>query len=299
MFRTFGCTWLLASFLIAGCGTSGSGNNMGADGGSSGAERTVDSCTTNIATGAPAFFQMFRCVDVSVSGTNISINTQSLPPHKSYYYGAGSPNYTAFDTSRGAMYKPNPNKIATLSKTFQIPSSPVPKGITITTAMVDTMANTNPEEYPLGPVGVALDSVTIFNDQAAPGDNIANEAYTFDSYNAHPDQMGEYHYHTNTPGPLEVLKAQSLVTSTQPGSAELEIFGIMCDGTVVLGCTEASGAAASSAGLDAQNGHVHDIMNKSGAVLFSNRYHTHVCPTKLGGHKYTPEIQYYKTCTRL
>lgn len=94
---------------------------------------------------------------------------------------------------------------------------------------------TSNEEYPLSFAGVALDSVPLFNPLAAPEDDIAKEQFTFDSYNSHPIQDGQYHYHTNSPGPLEVLESISLITNTTPGSAEIELFGMMCDGTVVLG----------------------------------------------------------------
>ena len=148
----------------------------------------------------------------------------------------------------------------------------------------------------MGAAGVALDSVVMFNPLAAPGDDIEDEKYTFDNYNGHPAGT-TYHYHTNTPGPLEVLKRMGLTTSTTPGSAAMEVFGVMCDGTLIMGCTEADGSAPDSAGFDAQNGHVHDIKDKSGAVLLAGRYHTHVCPTQFKNHRFTPEIQYYDSCS--
>ena len=94
-----------------------------------------------------------------------------------------------------------------------------------------------------------------------------------------------------------MLTATRLATTSIPGQAELEVYGILCDGTLVLGCTELDGTRASSADFDAQNGHVHDLRDKAGVLHFAGRYHTHVCAA-LSTHPFTPEIQYYDTCAR-
>ncbi|HLL06595.1 MAG TPA: YHYH protein [Myxococcaceae bacterium] len=294
-------SWMKWPLLVAllGCGACGDSETPDPTdptnpGGS--AERTLENCQTNIAQDAPDFFKnYFRCVNVTMSGSSVVITTQSLPPHRSAYYGTSHPNYAPFDTSRGPQYKQNPNTIATLNVRLTIPMQPTPKGLTISPAMIDGVVGTSTHEYSLGAVGVALDSVALFNPLAAPGDSIEQEQYTFDSYNAHPTQRGEYHYHTTSPGPLEVLKAKGLVTTSQPGAAELEVLGIFCDGTVVLGCTELNGATPQSADFDKQNGHVHDLVDKAGTVMMADRYHTHVCPSRYT-YKYTPEIQYYSSC---
>jgi hypothetical protein len=179
-----------------------------------------------------------------------------------------------------------------------MPLEPVARGITIDSSLVDGLAGTSTLEYPLGAIGVAVDGVAIYSGLAAPGDRIDTEQYTFDDYEAHPDNRGSYHYHTATPGPLEALAHAGLVTHTTPGAAELEIYGVLCDGTVVLGCTELDGSAPRTDDLDAQNGHVHDLVDRAGTVELRARYHTHVCPARLPGDRYTPEIMYYGTCTR-
>ena len=117
----------------------------------------------------------------------------------------------------------------------------------------------------------------MFNPLAAPGDDIANEQFTFDPFNAHPSPDGAYHYHRDSPGPQAT------------GS---DALGVMCDGTWVLGCTELDGGAASEAVLDAQNGHVHAITG------LGERYHVHICSTFTTHTRvYTPEIQFYSSCT--
>jgi hypothetical protein len=268
--------------LLAACGAdAASGPDSGTD------LRTLDSCATSIAADAPAFYQRyFACVTITTGGDGtVTIATSDLPPHPSYYYGAGDPNYVEFDTSRGADYHPNPNVLEAQDVEITIPPAPTSRGLTITDTMVDGIAGTSPFEMPGGPIGVALDSVALFSGLAAPGDDIALERFTFDSYQAHPAPGGAYHYHTVMPGPLEVLAAR--------GIADVEVYGIQCDGTVVLGCTELDGSAPTGA-LDGQGGHVGDLVDEEGTVHFTARYHTHVCAT---GHAYTPEIQYYSTCS--
>ncbi len=232
-------------------------------------------------------------------GEDTVLSTDALPPHLTYYYGIGHPNFEPFDAARGLEYQPNKNMISSHRFEIKVPASPVAKGLIVNVALVDGVVASSKEEYGLGPVGVALDSVAIFNPLARPGDDIDKEKFTFDSYSAHPTPDGTYHYHQSSRGPLEVLLARGLTTSAVPGATLVELFGIMCDGTLVLGCTELDGTAApETLALDAQGGHLSDVKDERGTVHFANRYHTHVCPSRPGGQRYTPEIQYYNACGR-
>ncbi len=272
---------IVLPLAVAACGGDDDASSTTTGGGSGGA-RTLETCETSIAADAPEpFASYFRCVTVTTTADAIVVSTRSLPPHPSYYYGEGDPNYADFDTTRGAEYHPNPNVLAERAVSFSIPREPTPKGIAVTADLVDGVVGTSADEYPMGPAGVALDSVPLFNPLAAPGDDIEQEKYTFDDYSAHPAPDGTYHYHTSSNGPLEVLAAI--------GSGGLELYGAMCDGTLVLGCSELDGSTPDPAGLDAQGGHVHDVAD-AGGVLAAARYHTHVCAT---GRRFTPEIQFY------
>lgn len=303
--------WIAAAFLAcAACTDDRSSPSQSADMGSdtgmdSGTQapdvsdadgaRTLANCQTRIGEGVPDFFaRYFRCVDIQLDGDEVVIQTDNLPPHPTYYYGEGHPNYVAFDTSRGDQYRPNPNTLDLTEVTVRVPLAPVAKGLTVFADMVDTQMNTSPEEYGGGPRGVALDSVVLFDDQAAPGDDIAEEFFTFDSFFAHPAGT-MYHYHTASPGPLEVLADLGLTTSTVPTKGDIELYGVMCDGTVVLGCTELDGGDITG-DLDAQNGHVHDLVDELGNTMLAQRYHTHVCEGRFS-HVYGPEIQYYQACS--
>jgi hypothetical protein len=82
--------------------------------------------------------------------------------------------------------------------------------------------------------------------------------------------------------------------STVYGEGDIELYALMCDGTVVLGCTELDGSAPNSSDFDAQNGHIHDVMDADGIGL-ENRYHTHVCADVFVDYPFFPEIAYYDT----
>ena len=75
----------------------------------------------------------------------------------------------------------NPNKITAMNYTFTLPRFPE--------------AATNNEGTPFGPMGVSINSVVFYNQQAAPGDDILEELNTFDQYEGHPTNTGSYHYH--------------------------------------------------------------------------------------------------------
>lgn len=257
---------------------------------------TPDNCDQSFTDDAPDFFRdYFACVQVSATTDAISVFTTNEPPYPSYYYGEGHPNYAEFDYTRGDEYDPNPNTLAAQAIFVTIPTNPVANGTVITTDTVDGEIDTSEDEYPMGPVGIGVDSVLLFNAFAAPGHDIAEERFTFDDYGGHPSDHDEYHHHTSSSGALYVLQHLGLVSTIATGSAELELYGIMCDGTVVMGCTELDGTSIEGTTLDAQGGHVTDLVDTAGVTHFSERYHTHICPS-LGGYTYTPELAYYENC---
>jgi hypothetical protein len=257
--------------------------------------RTLENCETSIADEVPLFYQDFyRCADIALAGDEIAITTIDLPPHASPYYPPDDPNWVAFD-ERGGTHFQNPNEIAEQSMTVTVPVEPVAKGITVTAELVDLTAGTSDDEYP-GGNGVQIDGTLLFAAMAAPGDDITEEEYTFDTWEGHPQNTGIYHHHGPNPAGLAALVALGFATTDTPGEAELEVYGIMCDGTVILGCTEMDGSAPAGT-FDAQGGHVHDLVGEDGTTYFSDRYHTHMCEP-LTGHGYTPEIQYYEGCAR-
>lgn len=297
------CLWACSGTTCTQTTTTSDESNTCVTGSQATFECTPDSCTTSISDDVPSFFKKyFRCVTITLDGDQIVIQSNGTPPHKTSYYtfdtnNESHPNFTAFDTSGGRS--PNPNVISTNSFTVRIPVNPTSKGLTIDDALVDGANGSSTDEFQMGSAGVGLDGVALFNSLAAPGDDINDELFTFDSYDGHPAINGTYHYHTATKGPLEVLEALGILSAgdTAPGSAAIEIYGIMCDGTVVMGCTELDGSIPSDADFDSQNGHVHDLVDTDGVTQLVNRYHVHVCPDRYTTHIFNPEIQFYEDCT--
>jgi hypothetical protein len=260
-----------------------------------GAVLTLDNCESSFGLGVDPFYSTyFSCVDVVASGNNTVITSDNFPPYESWYYNTADENYIEF-VSQGTGYYLNPNTISSQDLTISIVDNPITKGLTINDALVDGIVGTNSDEYSMGAVGVALNGVAIFNPLAAPGDDIEDEKFSFDFYSGHPTNMGYYHYHSSTKGPLEVLSHKGLIQTPTVGSGEIELYGMMCDGTLILGCTELDGSVSSNSDFDAQNGHIHDITDGTN-IFFLNRYHTHICTDTYTGHKFTPEIQYYEGC---
>jgi len=255
-------------------------------------ELTLANCAQSYEDGVPTFYsRYFACIDVTKNAGGTQLSTDCLPPHLSPYYPADNPNYVSFDKRGGSHYK-NPGEIGALNYSVTIPDNPTPKGITINASLVDNTMNTSTEEYRGGPVGVALNGVAIFAAMAGPGDDLVEEAFTFDLYEGHP-AGNTYHYHFETPGPLEVLVERGLSNNANPSEGSMELYGVMCDGTIVMGCTELDGSNPNDADFDAQNGHLHDIGDGT-TSFFTNRYHTHVCPSKWPAYPFFPEIAYYE-----
>ena len=254
---------------------------------------TILNCLSNV----PFYLDEYiRCVDIKVDDDYVNIVTTGLPPHNSNYYLETSPNFVEFDDTRGKDYFESPNKLEANKLTFSVPRNPVARDIVIDEELVDGLVTTSEYEYPPGPAGVALDGVFLFSHLAESGGDIAQEQYSFDAYNGHPSEDGEYHYHTASRGPLEVLRESGEIQTVTPGAAEKEIYGVMCDGTIVLGCTETDGRLPTSSEFDSQNGHVHDLLDEGGDSLIDERYHTHICPGEFPQWKNMPEIQYYTEC---
>lgn len=303
------CLWLAGCYVVS--------HDVTLDSVSSSTELTLDNAPTVISEDVPEFFKRyFRNVAIDFEDHHdgplfyrvLCIRTRGLPPHKSYYYGEDHPNFEEFP---GNLEMAAPNLIAEQDVTFQLPiifasdgtAITLPESSVIDSSTVDGTSG-DADEYPLGPAGVAIDGVLLFAGFADPPDELRDEIPTFDSYHAHPDcvdpsdpaMCGRYHYHEVTAGPLEVLESEGYVTDTTPGMGEIEVYGIMIDGTVVLGCVELDGSSYDTAGLDTQGGHVHDIIASDGTAMFENHYHIHMCP-KAGQRRYTPEVRYYRAGT--
>lgn len=187
-----------AAAVAISCGTSDSGS-------------TTTGCTTSIDSGAAAWVSSnFKCVTLSKSGTNYVFNTQDVPQYDSYYFGSTDSRYEAIPSGNSG----NPNKISTQNYTLTIPANPT--------------LGTSASATAMDAVGIAVNGLLIFNNQANAPDTLANELATMDSANGHPTGSGVYHMHSE---PLKIT------------NNDAKLVGVMRDGFPIYGRLEESGAA--------------------------------------------------------
>jgi hypothetical protein len=175
----------------------------------------------------PAMYSKFNSnLTISVDGNYVVIKSTAIPDHKSPYFPIGDSRYEAYNGSN-PLWMQNPNHIISQNLTFKVPISPAE-------------ASTH-QATPLGPIGVSLNGVPFFNQYAGPGQPLTNEINSFDQYNGHPQQFGQYHYHVE-PLYITSLKGKS------------SLLGVLLDGFPVYGPLE-NGSTLTDTDLDAYHGH--------------------------------------------
>jgi hypothetical protein len=175
----------------------------------------------------PALYSKFSSsLQVYTEGNYVVIKTTSVPDHKSPYFTTTDSRYEAYNGSN-VNFMLNPNRIISQSLTFKIPIAPA--------------ESSSKSATPLGPIGVATNGVAMFNQYAGPATPLTNEINSFDQYNGHPQQTGQYHYHV-----------EPTYITTQKGKSSL--IGVLLDGYPVYGAVE-NGVTLTSANLDAYHGH--------------------------------------------
>lgn len=219
-------------------------------------EEDLGSGTGNDSIAAP-YDQFVSGVSVSRDGATMVIESDGVPDHKSPYFAATDSRYEAYNGTNAAFSK-NPNRIQTQSLTFRIPADPAPATTRQSTA--------------LGPIGVALNGVPLYNQYAGPNQPLAGEINSFDQYNGHPQMSGQYHYHV-----------EPLSLTARNGKSSL--IGFLLDGYPVYG-PEEDGAAVAESTLDVYHGHFHATPEYPDGV-----YHYHVS----AGAPYINGGQYYGT----
>ncbi len=194
------------------------------------------------------YHKFYNVTEVYQDGDFVVIETPGIPEHKSPYYSGTEWEADLYEAYNGSntSWNQNPNKIAIQNYTFKIPLNPA----------VDVAHSATP----LGPIGVALNGVPIFNQYAAPGDDLADEINTFDQYNGHPTMDGTYHYHVEPTYLTTLLGSESII-------------GFLLDGFPVYGPKE-DGVTVTNADLDVYHGHSHATVDYPEGI-----YHYHITST--------------------
>lgn len=212
-----------------------------------GCNKQPEATATNPVAVPAVYSKIYGATSITNDGIYITIKTNGMPDHKSVYYPVANPLYEAFSgtTFGGNGFVKNPNTIATQTLTFNIPVNPV---VAVTHAAT-----------PLGPIGVALNGVALFNQYAGPNNQaLTGEIASFDKYYGHPQQTGQYHYHVE---PLYLTTVKSVKSG---------LMGFLLDGFPVYGPQEENGTVVTSAAVDAYHGHVHATIDYPTGI-----YHYH------------------------
>lgn len=172
-------------------------------------------------------FYHTTAVTVTVGEEYLTIVSTNQPDHKSMYWATNNSLYEAYSEPNNPDFKKNPNSILSQNFSYKIPRYPI--------AATTNTATT------FGPMGLAVNSVAFFNQNAAPGDDILEELNTFDQYEGHPAQSGDYHYHLEP------------VWLTQELGDDV-FLGLLLDGFPVYGPVE-DGVRLTNDDLDDFHGH--------------------------------------------
>lgn len=184
---------------------------------------------TSTTTIPDVYKKVYGNTDMYIDGDFLVIKTNSLPDHKSPYYKGTQWESAKYEAYNGTgTFNQNPNKIAQSNLTFRIPMKP-------------TVAS-NHSATPMGPIGVGINGVPLFNQYAAGGSPLTNEIVSFDQYGGHPQQQGQYHYHVE---PIYLTK----------NKGKDALLGFLLDGFPVYGPQE-NGKTITNSDLDVYHGHI-------------------------------------------
>lgn len=232
MTRTSHGTFLLITLFTGGCGGSSDSADAGPctliDNTSETATVAPDGChvldrdTTacdaqRSAAGLTGVWLDFSCrVTLTAAAGGVEAQADGRPDHRSNYFDSGDMCWEEYDHAE------NPNEIATRSYALTFPSAP------------DT---TETSMQMIAVVGLAVNGVPIYANFAAPGDDIFEEALTFDRCGGHPQMQGAYHYHSE---PYAISYDDD------------RLIGVLRDGNPIYGRRDPDGTLPA---LDAYGGH--------------------------------------------
>jgi len=202
----------------------------------------ANSGTVDISVVASKFYNS-DAVSVMVTDTEVIISSSDQPDHVSMYYDQSNSLYEAYDEPNNPDFMQNPNKIELHNYVFTLPRFPVEAS--------------NKQTTDFDAIGVSVNSVVFFNQNAAPGDDILEELNTFDQYEGHPQPEGVYHYHIEPTWLTQKL-------------GDDQFLGFLLDGFPVYGPVE-NGVRMTNTDLDDYHGHSHVTADFPDGI-----YHYHI-----------------------
>ncbi len=209
---------------------------------------TDDTDTGGTATVPTVFSSNYKsAVTLSATTTTVTLKSNGTPDHLTPYWGTGNALYEAPYTGQNL----NPGLIGTQNYSMTIPINPTEAG--------------SKEATSLGPIGMALNGVPIYNDRE--GGNVPVDAgvlSSFDRAGAHPGPGNTYHYHC---------------TGDFTGNDNDNLIGFLRDGFPIYARKDNDGSYPSN--LDANGGHVGTTAHFTTAI-----YHYHASNTAYLGSRF-------------
>ena len=210
---------------------------------------------------------------------NIVIESLNIPEHESSYFETDHEHYENYD------YDTNQHKFADAYDGSQRLGAAGQNKIGLQQIIIKFPINpteaTNKSDTSLGTIGLALNGVSFFNEQAAPGDDITDELFTFDQCSGHPQGSDLYHYHVDPVCLIRDLGGE-ITTQTQSDYEWIEdagtnadlLVGFLLDGFPVygpVGDAEVDCDGEAVPAINEYNGHTHCTNDFSTAI-----FHYHV-----------------------
>lgn len=186
-------------------------------------------------------------VTVATSGSSITLRSNGTPAHVSPYWLVGHALYEAQIPGQTT----NPGNMGVQNFAMTLPTNPAEASIKEATS--------------LGPIGMALNGVAIYNDRE--GGNVPVDAGTltsFDRAGAHSGPGNLYHYH---------------FTGDFTGNNNANLIGFLRDGFPIYARKDIDGSYPSN--LDANGGHVGITADFATAI-----YHYHAANTAYLGSRF-------------
>lgn len=161
-------------------------------------------------------------VTLSSDGANVNMRSDGTPDHVTPYWGAGNSLYEA----QISGHTVNPGSLQEQTFSMTIPIIPT--------------AAASQEATSLGPIGMALNGVAIFNDREGGNVPLTGDVLlSFDRAGAHSGPGGLYHYH---------------VTGDFTSDDDANLIGFLRDGYPIYGRQDMDGTYPSD--LDVNGGHI-------------------------------------------
>jgi len=220
------------------------------------------------------------------------VESTNQPEHESYYFADDNHHHEDFDFNTN-KYKYDAVHDGS-QRTGPAGQNMIEEQTVVMKMPINPQEATNKTDTPYGTIGLAINGVSFFNENAAPGDDITEELFTFDQCSGHPQGSGLYHYHVDPVCLIrdlggdvtEVSHTESGTTYNwieDPGTNAGLLIGFLVDGFPVYGPvgfseTDCNGAAISASSIDDYNGHSHCTAEFDEAI-----YHYHVKTAEIGG----------------